>query len=47
MNKDYMKTAFYKGFECKVLYDYGNGYVEILFGDQILLICESKLTYKK
>jgi hypothetical protein len=37
------ETVLFKGFECKVVYDYGNGYYEIMFGEQILLVCKSQI----
>ena len=37
------KMVVYKGIECEVIYNYGNGNYEILFGEQILLVQESEI----
>jgi hypothetical protein len=42
----YTETVFYKGFECKVVYGYGNGNYEILFGEEVILVCESQIKVK-
>ncbi len=37
------ETVLYKGIKCKVIYDYGNGNYEILFGEQIVLVHEDDI----
>jgi hypothetical protein len=38
-----MKRAIYKGLECKILFDYKNGNYEILFIDNVILVCDTDL----
>jgi hypothetical protein len=38
------EVVLYKGFECKIFWNYGNGYYEIIFLKEVLLVHESELT---
>lgn len=37
------ECIIYKGVECRIIWNYGNGYVEIAVGDEVLLVQESEL----
>ncbi|HZH61987.1 MAG TPA: hypothetical protein VEY70_20955 [Metabacillus sp.] len=37
------QIVVYKGIKCEVIYNYGNGNYEIVFGEQILLVKESEI----
>ncbi|WP_283244094.1 hypothetical protein [Bacillus suaedaesalsae] len=40
-----MDLVMYKGFECKVVFNYGNGNLEILYGKDVLLVSESQIKF--
>lgn len=35
--------VLYNGFECKVIFDYGNGNLEILYGQDVLLVSDKEV----
>lgn len=37
------QSVVYKGIKCEVIYNYGNGSYEIVFGEQILLVRDSDI----
>ncbi|WP_226526957.1 hypothetical protein [Metabacillus niabensis] len=39
------QIVIYKGIKCEVIYNYGNGNYEIVFGEQILLVQESEIQF--
>jgi hypothetical protein len=38
------EIVIYKGVECRIIWNYGNGYLEIAVGDEVILVNESELT---
>jgi hypothetical protein len=38
------EVVLYKGIECKIFWNYGNGYYEIIFLKEVLLVHESEIT---
>lgn len=37
------QIVIYKGIKCEVIYNYGNGNYEIVFGEQILLVSDTDI----
>ncbi|WP_180960139.1 hypothetical protein [Neobacillus cucumis] len=38
-----LEAVIYRGFECKVIFDYKNGNLEILVGDEVILVSEDQI----
>lgn len=38
------QIVLYKGIECEIVWDYGNGFFEIMVIDEVFLVSESEIT---
>jgi hypothetical protein len=38
------QIVLYKGIECEIVWDYGNGFFEIMVIDEVFLVNESEIT---